>query len=119
MYKKDVQGIKGKDTHLGYDGSIKLLKRANYKIGIASEFCCTNGDFRIDFIKTIKKELGRRINGCILPGEIGFNIFLPGLQFECTICKRKTEAKQMYVVSPQKEYGKIQYICRQCASSVI
>lgn len=57
IYKKDVKGIKNKNSHLGYNGSIELLKNTNYKIGIASEFCCTNEDFRINFIKAVKREL--------------------------------------------------------------
>ena len=85
IYKKDVKGIKSKSSHLGYNGSIELLKNTNYRIGIASEFCCTNGDFRINFIKTVKRELEKEKHSCILPGEMGFNISLPTLQSECEI----------------------------------
>ncbi len=119
IYKKDVKGIKSKTSHLGYNGSIELLKNTNYRIGIASEFCCKNGDFRINFIKTVKRELEKEKHSCILPGEMGFNISLPTLQSECAICKKMSDTVILYVISPSKEYGRIQYICRHCALGVI
>lgn len=119
IYKKDVKGIRSKNSHLGYNGSIELLKNTNYRIGVASEFCCTNGDFRINFIKAVKREIEKEKRSCILPGEMGFNIYLPELQSECAVCKGRTDIDKLYVISPSKEYGRIQYICRHCALGVI
>ena len=49
IYEKDVRGTKQKNSHLGYDGSLHLLKGGDqqFRIAIASEFCCNNGDYRM------------------------------------------------------------------------
>lgn len=114
IYKKDVKGIKDKNSHLGYNGSLKLLRKSNAKLAIASEFCCTNGDFRVNLVKVLKGEISTGNKCDIFPGEIGLSIDLPSLQVECSICKRKVFAKNVKIVAPKKEYGKIQYICGNC-----
>lgn len=119
LYRKDVRGIKDKSGHLGYNGSIKLLKRVDFNIGIASEFCCTNGDFRLDFINSIKKETNDSLDRCILPGEIGLSISLPDSSIECSICKRKTEKQNIRILTAQQQYGKISYVCGHCAMNVV
>lgn len=119
LYRKDVRGIKNKSSHLGYNGSIKLLKNTNYRIGIASEFCCTNDDFRLDFINSINHELERKKSGYLLPGEIGLKLSLPGFQVECSICGKNADIDNIKVLKPRRQYGKIQYICGQCAMNMI
>lgn len=68
---------------------------------------------------SVKTELEKEKHSCILPGEMGFNISLPTLQSECAICKKMSDTVMLYVISPSKEYGRIQYICRHCALGVI
>lgn len=114
IYKKDVKGIKDKHSHLGYNGSVKLLRQISPKMAIASEFCCTNGDFRVNIIKSLNKEKLISKDCEIFPGEIGLNVELPTLQVECSICKRKVSYKNINIVGPKKEFGKIEYICRNC-----
>lgn len=114
IYKKDVKGIKNKHSHLGYNGSLKLLKDSNAKLAIASEFCCTNGDFRANIVKVLKEEISVT-DGCdVFPGEIGLSIDLPLLQVECSFCKKKVSANSVKFIAPGKEYDKIQYICGNC-----
>lgn len=119
IYKKDVKGIKDKHSHLGYNGSTKLLKEIKGELAIASEFCCTNGDFRLDLVNTLSKEIRKKSSLNIIPGEIGLNIFIPKLQIECSICRKMVKRNDICVLSPQKEFGKIQYSCRRCAKKVL
>lgn len=119
IYRKDVKGIQDKHSHLGYNGSAKLLKGINCKLAIASEFCCTNGDIRMELINTLSKEIRKKNDLNVIPGEIGLDVYIPELQMECSICRRLVELKDIYVLSPQKEYGKIQYTCRRCVQKVL
>ena len=119
IYKKDVKGIRDKHSHLGYNGSVKLLKSAMPQLAVASEFCCTNGDFRMGFINTISSEMSRIPDIDIIPGEIGFGISLPELDVKCSVCKKYVDRNNCKVLAPEKEYGKIRYVCRHCFVDVI
>lgn len=119
IYRKDVKGIQDKHSHLGYNGSAKLLQPINCKLAIASEFCCMNGDIRMEIINTLAKEIRKKNDMNVIPGEIGLNVHIPELRIECSICRRLVDQKELYVLSPQKEYGKIQYSCRRCTKKVI
>lgn len=114
IYKKDVKGIKDKHSHLGYNGSLKLLQESGAKVAIASEFCCTNGDIRVKLVKILKEEISTESKCDVFPGEIGLNIDLPSLKVECCICKNKVFAEDVKIVAPEKEYERIQYICGNC-----
>lgn len=119
LYRKDVKGIKDKSNHLGYNGSIKLLKNVNAKLVVASEFCCTNGDFRMSFMKSIVNEIKKNKDISFLPGEIGLKIYMPGQEVECSLCKRKISIKEINVIAPEIPFGKIKYTCRHCAQNVL
>ncbi len=117
IYKKDVKGIQDKHSHLGYNGSCKLLKEVKPKLAIASEFCCTNGDFRMAFMNTLSEELAGKSN--IILGEIGLNISIPEAKIECSFCKKIVDLARIKIIAPKKEYGKIQYACGHCAKNMI
>ena len=117
IYKKDVKGIQDKHSHLGYNGSIKLLKQVKPKLAIASEFCCTNGDFRMAFVNTLSEELDGISN--IILGEIGLNISIPEIEIECSFCRRMAKLSSVKIVAPKKEYGKILYACGHCAKNMV
>ena len=119
LYRKDVKGVKDKSNHLGYNGSIKLLQNVNAKVVISSEFCCTNGDFRMDFMKSIVEEIKKQKDISFLPGEIGLKIYMPKLEIECSVCKRKVNIEEIKVIAPSEPFGKIRYACRQCAQDVL
>ena len=114
IYKKDVKGIKDKRSHLGYNGSLKILNKTKPQIAIASEFCCTNGDFRMNCIRSLKDELGTKLSGNLLPGEIGMKIWLPENYFECSVCRRKVPVSEIHALEPVHEYGEIRYVCSRC-----
>ena len=116
IYKNDVKGIKDKHSHLGYNRSLKLLQNISSDLAIASEFCCTNGDFRMGFVNTLNSEL-KEVN--LLPGEIGLKVDIPNLLVECSICKSKSSLKDVTIIAPKKDFEKIQYICRHCLNVVI
>ena len=114
IYKKDVKGIKDKRSHLGYNGSLKILSKTKAKIAVASEFCCTNGDFRMNFVRALKNELRTEFNGVLLPGEIGMKISIPNNYFECSVCRHKVLASEIHALDPEHAYGKIRYVCSKC-----
>lgn len=116
IYKKDVKGVKDKHSHLGYNGSLKLLQNTSSDLALASEFCCTNGDFRMNFINTLNSELKGTY---LIPGEIGLKIYIPNLSVECSICRNKSPLKDITVLAPQSDYGKIKYICRHCLKRML
>lgn len=117
IYRKDVKGIQDKRSHLGYNGSVKLLKATEPRLAIASEFCCTNGDFRMGFMSTLAEELQGKCN--VVIGEIGLNVHIPKMEVECSFCGKGTKMGDIRIIAPRKEYGKIQYSCGQCARSVL
>lgn len=114
IYIKDVKGIKDKNSHLGYNGSRKILRNTKARVAIASEFCCTNGDFRMNFIRSLKNELDGEFKGIILPGEIGMKISIPDNYIECSICKQKVSVQAIHALNPVYDYEKIQYVCSKC-----
>lgn len=117
IYKKDVKGIQDKNSHLGYNGSVKLLNHVKPKLAIASEFCCTNGDFRMAFVNTLSGELVGNSN--IILGEIGLNISIPEIEIECSFCRKMAKLSNIKIIAPKKEYGKIQYACGHCAKNML
>lgn len=119
IYKKDVKGVQDKHSHLGYNGSLKLLKATNPSLAIASEFCCTNGDFRMNFINTITTELKKNKNIKVIPGEIGLTVSLPENKLKCSICGKATSVEQMKILKPETEFGKFKFLCGHCIKEVI
>jgi ribonuclease BN (tRNA processing enzyme) len=117
IYRKDVKGIQDKHSHLGYNGSIKLLKEAKPGLAIASEFCCTNGDFRMAFMNTLSEELKGQSSTIL--GEVGLNISIPQIEVECSFCKKMEKIADTKIVAPRWEYGKVQYACRHCAKNMV
>ena len=119
IYKKDVKGIQDKHSHLGYNGSVKLLKAAVPKLAVASEFCCTNGDFRMGFINTLSAEIAKDCGIDIIPGELGLEISMPKWDIKCSICRKFVDRDHCKVLVPEKEYGKIRYVCGHCVADVL
>lgn len=120
IYKEDIQYGKQKRTHLGYSGSMELIKNIlnKPKLAVVSEFCCTNGDFRL----RITKKLNEDSKHCdykvrIIPGEIGLKISLKDYCCQCTQCKRMVPINDIVITNPCIEYGPIQYVCEKCTTS--
>lgn len=120
IYAKDVQGVKQKSNHLGYDGSYNLLVNGNPKkqLGIVSEFCCSNGDNRMLIVSSLSQEVNKKKPVDIIPGEIGMKIDLNNKGIYCSCCKKSVAVSDLTVVSPEKEYNSIRYVCKKCGTTV-
>ena len=118
IYEKDVRGIRQKNTHLGYGGSINLLEgeRQSYELAIASEFCCSNGDYRMRVIRQLNTHIQREKKMRIIPGEVGLKVDLRSRGIYCSRCKCIVPAESISVVAAEREFGAIQYVCEKCQS---
>lgn len=116
IYENDVRGIKQKNGHLGYDGSIRLLKeeRQKYQLAIASEFCCSNGDYRMRVVRKLQEQTVSKKHKHIIPGEVGLKVDLDTTNIYCSRCKRALPMGMMTVVAPKMDFGEIEYICNNC-----
>lgn len=116
IYEKDIRGNKSKSNHLGYDGSVRILKssKLSYQLAIASEFCCTNGDYRMKLVKKLREqaELNKQRN--VIAGEVGMQVSLDKMKVVCSRCKCTESLSNVVVIAPECEFGKIEYICSQC-----
>lgn len=119
IYEKDVRGIKQKNSHLGYDGSINLLagEQQNYELAIASEFCCSNGDYRMRVIRQLNTHMQREKKMRVIPGEVGLKVDLQSKGIFCSRCKRIVPVEDISVVAAEREFGTIQYVCGNCQST--
>lgn len=110
IYPSDVEGRKSKRSHLGFDGSVTLLKRVIPEIALASEFCCTNGDYRYEIVKALRKVTGT----CVYPSDPGFMMDIDKKFIRCSLCGKNIPPDDIRITRPEKEFGKIQYICSSC-----
>lgn len=121
IYIKDIQGIKQKNSHLGFDGSLKLLYGIKAKLALATEFCCTNGDCRHEIVKELNNALNEELDKTktnkemrIVPAETGLKISLSGKKINCSICKKLNDIECIKISRPEREYDQIKYICEDC-----
>lgn len=116
IYEKDIRGNKSKSNHLGYDGSVRILKssKLSYQLAIASEFCCTNGDYRMKLVKKLREEVELNKQRYVIAGEVGMQVLLDKMQVVCSRCKCAESLNNVVVIAPQHEFGRIEYICNQC-----
>lgn len=110
IYRSDVEGRKSKHSHLGFDGSIHLLKAAAPRSALASEFCCTNGDYRHEIVKALREFS----NMCVFPSDPGLTMDIEGNFIKCSVCGKNTPVDCIRTAHPKKEFGSIQYICPDC-----
>jgi len=110
IYISDVEGRKAKHSHLGFDGSIKLLEKAMPQVALASEFCCTNGDYRYEIVKALRKFS----NVNVFPSDPGLTMDIEGNLIKCSFCGKNAPAGCTRTVHPEKEFGSIHYICPDC-----
>lgn len=110
IYLSDVEGRKPKHSHLGFDGSINLLEKAMPRTALASEFCCTNGDYRHEIVKALRKFS----NVHVFPSDPGLTMDIEGNFIKCSLCGKNTLVDRIQTAHPEKEFGSIQYICPDC-----
>lgn len=116
IYEKDVRGRKQKNTHLGYNGSINLLEGdgQNFRLAIASEFCCNNGDYRMKVVQKLNDYVRQRRSAYVMPGEIGLKVDLQSGGIFCSRCQHVVPLESVSIISSGREFGTIQYVCRAC-----
>lgn len=100
-----------KQTHLGYRGTIRLLKECKPKLALIGEFWAGLADLRISLIRGLRQRSG--INS-ILPAGLGMHLRIPSLDIECTKCKAQTPFLQVKVAPPADYYGSLAYLCPKC-----
>jgi len=110
-------------THLGLIGTTRVIKDANPKFAIISEFGEELGELRVDIVKTLDKMLRtKRMKKC-LTGDIGLKVLIPEIKVRCDLCTREAgkdfyvdteEINAMYIPEREgKETGKIMYLCKK------
>ena len=111
FYKNDFVAKKQKSNHLGFSGSNELLKDINPSVALASEFCCSSGDYRYEIVKALRES-----SACkqIYPIDPGFSMAIDGSWISCSICGGKANIKSIRFARPKNEYGKICFICNEC-----
>lgn len=110
IYPSDVEGRKTKARHLGFDGSVNLLKDSMAQIALASEFCCTNGDYRHEIVKALREYSNIKV----LPVDPGMTMNIAGDYMKCSLCGNSVAVASARIAHPKEEYGMIQYICQEC-----
>lgn len=113
IYINDVREIKSKSGHLGFNGSVQLLKKACPQIALVTEFCCMNGDYRHEIVRALRERLGNS-NIHILPADRGLKMSIGTKQIECTLCKTDCLVENISIARPKKEFENIHYICPDC-----
>lgn len=113
IYVKDVRQVTFKQTHLGFAGSIKLLNSVKPGLALASEFCCTRGDYRHEIVRALRETV-TSAETTILPAEVGCKLSADFETIECTICKRDIPTRDVKIIRPREEFGRIQYVCPHC-----
>lgn len=102
---------KYKAEHLGYRGTIQLLKECKPKLALIGEFWAGFTDLRISLVKGLRQRSGIE---AILPAGLGMHIKLPTLDIECTECKTPIPFSQIKVTPPVNDFGGLAYLCPRC-----
>lgn len=113
IYITDIVHSKLKRSHLGFTGCKNLISAIQPKLALISEFCCTNGDYRFEIVRTLRENCSD-FNTIILPAEIGCKISILTEEMECTLCQKSLHLSCFRAIHPQRQYGKIQYVCPNC-----
>ena len=103
-------------NHLGYRGTIKLLKDTKPKLALIGEFWAGFADLRIDLVNAIRDRTELK---CILPAGIGLDLSLPELRVYCTECRATIPPSSVIVAPPpsREPYGNLSFLCRSCMVS--
>jgi ribonuclease BN (tRNA processing enzyme) len=102
---------KGKDDHLGYRGTAKLLGECKPKLALIGEFWAGLADLRIPLVKGLRQRSGVEH---ILPAGLAMHLQLPSLEIECTGCHKPMPFTQVKVAPPADDFGSLAYLCQKC-----
>ena len=88
--------------------------KLSYQLAIASEFCCSNGDYRMKLVKKLREQAELNKQRYVIAGEVGMKVLLDKMQVVCSHCKCAESLNNVVMIAPQHEFGRIEYICNQC-----
>ncbi len=112
---KDPNNAKFKEGHLGYRGTIELIKECKPKLTIISEFWAGLDDARILLLQGLRN---RCKTDNILPGGVGLLVKVTcepmSFQILCTNCKKWTQHEKIKVGSSSVSFGPLNYLCPDC-----
>jgi hypothetical protein len=112
---KDPDNAEFKENHLGYRGTIELIKQCKPKLTIVSEFWAGLDDARILLLQGLRKRCG---TDNILPGGVGLlvKVICKPMSFQilCTNCKKWTQHEKIKVGSSSVSFGPLNYLCPDC-----
>lgn len=102
---------KQKNWHLGYWGTIGLIKDVQAKWNIVGEFWEGLGDARFEMVDAIRKR-----TGCnnILPADRGLEIDLPEWKGRCVNCDNLKPLDKMKLIRPKKDFDSLHITCTEC-----
>lgn len=112
IYPKDIKGLVAKNSHLGFDGCINILKECTFNVALISEFCCMNGDYRHEIVKSMRKYVSQDVS--IFAAEKGMSVSIDGKSMYCSRCGKDELFKDIKCVRPRNEFEELEYICHDC-----
>jgi len=112
---QDPVNAKFKEGHLGYRGTIELIKNCKPKLTIISEFWAGLADARILLLQGLRNRCN---TANILPGGVGLLVKVTcqpmSFQVYCTTCEKWTQHEKIKVGSPSVSFGPLTYLCPDC-----
>lgn len=100
-----------KEVHLGYRGTVRLLKECKPKLTLIAEFWAGFTDLRIPLVKALQQRSGV---DAVLPAGLGMHVKLPRLEIECTECAKPTPFSKIKVAPSTGSFGNLAYLCPSC-----
>jgi len=112
---RDPANAEFKKDHLGYRGTIELIKKCKPKLTIISEFWAGLDDARILLLQGLRN---RCKTNNILPGGVGLLVKVTcepkSFQILCTNCKKWIQHEKIKVGSSSVSFGPLNYLCPDC-----
>jgi len=100
-----------KEAHLGYQGTVRLLRESMPKLTLIGEFWAGFTDLRIPLVKGIRQRSGLET---VLPAGLGMHIKLPSLNIECTECSKDIPYSSVKITPSADQFGDLSYLCPSC-----
>ena len=112
---QDPNNAEFKEGHLGYRGTIELIKTCKPNLTIISEFWAGLADARILLLQALRN---RCKTNNILPGGVGLLVKVTceptSFQILCTYCKKWIQHERIKVTSSSVPFGPLNYLCPDC-----
>ncbi|MGL1892173.1 MAG: tetratricopeptide repeat protein [Spirochaetaceae bacterium] len=102
---------KQKDWHLGYWGTIGIIKEVQAEWNIVGEFWEGLGDARFEMVDAIRQRTGCKH---ILPADRGLEIDLSNWTGRCVNCDDFKSLDSMKLIRPKKDFDSLHITCTNC-----